>query len=461
MIPSRYHVVRSYWTHTGSLSEPYVLDRRDRTLLPYRGSADARAEWEPAAGRKAIEQSLERFRTRLLGERTPAQAARLAARLCDRDADCARLSAILGRADLTPLRLLLEVTVSGGTTVSLNNAYLAGLSGNAYSARYLVPSGGKTLDSVYFFISSYTGTSLSVNDINIEVRPEASAGAATPSTSTLTDSATKDPASATGWVQATGLTASLTGAARYFVIVGDADGGVTDFAVCQSRSVWGDAGTATQQAARFLSATTTSGWASGNNIGAGTYPQLVLTFADGTSTGNPLSTATAPSSSTQQRGLYIDPTALGASLPVFGMLWTAANGSVSGMKVFSGSTLPNGSADNTSTDILYSGTATRIGCLTSSGTPVNLSPGTAYRLVATYSGSTTGGPQRMDIGTGADANLRAAMPGNGLLYWTQDNGSSAWSGDLNTSLPAVGLLIDGFATTPVGVSRIFQNIGTY
>ena len=450
MTHSRYHVVRSYWCHTGALSAPYVLDRRDRTLLPYRGNADSRQEHESPAAKRASELALERFRRRLLSERTPAQSSRLAARLSDRSADLWGVCAMFDKYDLMTNWLLDGGAVSGAATISLNNNYVAGTSGNAFAARYLAALGGKTLSSLYFFISSYTGTAGSVTDIDVEVRPESSTGSSSPDTSTLTDSATVNPASATGWVKATGLTATLTSLARYFFIVGDANGSGTNFAVCQAR-VSQPTGLS-QQVGRFLTVDTANGWLT-PNARTITYANIVVGFNDGTAFGYPLTIGTVPSSTTHQRGLYIDSTAFPQNVPIFGMMWAAtALTPISGMNIFSGSTAPNGTPFNSSTDTLYNNVGQKFGCLTAGGTPVTLSKGTAYRIVCTYASATTAGPQRSDIGTGADATLRAAMPGDGLLYWTEDDGASSWANDLNTSLPTTGLLLDGWAAASGGGS---------
>jgi hypothetical protein len=154
--------------------------------------------------------------------------------------------------------------------------------------------------------------------------------------------------------------------------------------------------------------------------------------------------ATTPSSNTQQRGLRITTAGLIGNLPIFGVFWANASASVSGFKIFTGTTAPDGTADHTSTDQYYGVAATAgNGFFTSSGTPYTLVAGTAYSIVATYSGATTGGPRRSDIGTGEDATLRLAMPGNGEWYWRQDGGGSTWANDLVGSLPNMALLVDG------------------
>lgn len=83
-----------------------------------------------------------------------------------------------------------------------------------------------------------------------------------------------------------------------------------------------------------------------------------------------------------------------------------------------------------------------MGCMVAGGSTYRLAASTAYSLVATYSGATAGSPRRHDIGTGEDANLRKAMPGNGEFYFRRADGTTDWSGDLVGSIPDMGVLVD-------------------
>lgn len=450
ILPSRYHLVREWHLPTGRVSEPFVLDRHRRSLRPYAGSADARSEWGAVAEARDLDRAVERLRARVLDEPTALRQRRLVDRLVSRDRDMGRLSAFFGTGDMYPLLWLIDLTLSSISTTALNSNYVAGTSGAAMGGRFLTPVGGKTLNSVYFNVGTYTGTASAVNDINLELRPEASAGAATPNTSTLTESKSVDPASATGWIATTGWTSVLTALARNFVIVGDADGSGVNFANLR-RSSTGNlyAVSGNQIPTRFGTFTTTGGWASGNSFTPASI-KMVLGFSDGTAFGDPLTVDTAPASDTNRRGLAISSAGLVASLKIFGMLWTSANANCSGMEISQG-TDPPGTTVDASTEILYSGTATRIGALTNGGAPYELQPGTAYHVVATFGGATSGGPQRMDVGTGEDATLRLAMPGGGRFSYARANGTTDWSNDLAGSLPAISLLVDGqIAASPGG-----------
>ncbi len=260
----RYHLVRNFWLPTQELSAPYVLDRRDLRLRPYLGNGAARAEHGPKRDRIEASAAWERKKAKIAAQPTARQQLRLAERLLARDADMSRLAALFDKNELFPMRLLLEVALGSFTTIAFNNNYVSGTSGNAIAARYLVPVGGKTINSVYFFISSITGTAANVDDINLELRPEASAGAATPATGTLTESKTHNPSSTTGWRAVTGWTSVLTALSRVFFIVGDADGGGTDFATVNAVASLMDSSVSLQSETRFMSARTTGGFNTGN-----------------------------------------------------------------------------------------------------------------------------------------------------------------------------------------------------
>lgn len=449
VLPSRYHLVREWHLPTGRVSEPFVLDRHRKSLRPYTGSADARVEWSERRDASEAVRKLERMRARVLAEPTDLRRLRLADRLISRDRDCARLSAIFGSGDLYPLILLADLAYPS-TTFTLSSAYVAGTSGRACAARYLSPAGGKTLSKVYFNISSYTGTAANVNDITVELRPEASAGAGTPDTATLTESKTVDPASATGWIVTTGWTSALAAMSRKFVIVGDPDGNGTHNAVLRFRATgYTYQTTGAQASLRYTPADTTNGWVSGNAVYSASA-KIVLVFNDGTVFGDPLVVDTAPANDTNRRGLAIASDGLVADLSIFGACWVTSNANISGLEISEGSAAP-GTAVDTSTDLIYNGAALKVGCLTNGGNPYTLSASTAYHIVATFSGNTTAGPQRIDIGTGETAELRAAMPGGGKFSYARANGTTDWSNDLVGSIPNMSLLIDGqTAVTPGG-----------
>lgn len=442
---------------------PYVLDR-DRVgrpgmsaLSPYRSRRDnAVEEWEARDQRRESVRAYRRFqdrlRCRLADEPTVKRQVRLADKLLGRDRDCSRLAAYFDHNEVAPFMLLTDFSASTFAGIALDSAYVAGVSGDAIAMRYVAPVGGKTLSTVYFRVTSYTGTAANVNDLNLEIRAEASAGSVLPNTAATVATATKDPVSATGWITSTGWSAALSAMTRYFVIIGDADGNGTDFATLLLRSTsfpnYGSSNSTLHQSPT----STINGWSSGGNLllSAAT---IVLVFSDGTTMGFPFSAFTAPASDTYRRGLRIAAGGLIANLPVFGMQWAAANANISGMEIYDNANAPGTSPANTSTDLICGAAAIKAGCYTNGGAPVTLAVGTDYRIVATFSGATTAGPQRVDIGTGEDATLRSAMPGGGNFYYTRANDTTDWSNDLVGSLPAAGLMVDGQVAAAGGMLR--------
>lgn len=442
----RYHNVREWWMPTGGLSAPFLLDRIKGQLLPYQGNADARAEWgehqEAEQAQRDLSLSHNRWQREIADAKRRQDRQRLADKFLRQGADLQSLAAIVGRNDLQTMWIAGEGFVgSSQTTLALSNNYTIGSAGNAMSGRLQVHQ-TRTLNEVYYHITGFTGTAANVNDINIEVRPEASAGAITPHTSTLTDSGTSDPASTTGWIKKTGFTAALTATGRYFVIVGDADGSGTDFAtlLAQCTTAYG---ADPSRPNKLGSVRTTGGFASGNTAATSAQASLVLKFADGTVTGNPLTAATAPANDTNRRGLRMTASFLTAAIDIFGVTWSAGSGNISGFEIWTGTTGPSGTADHVSTDILYvPGGTGRNGAMVAAGANYRLAALTAYSIVATFSGATAAGPQRQDIGTGEDATLRLAMFGGGELYYRRANGTSDWSNDLVGSIPTMGVLVD-------------------
>lgn len=451
---NRYHLVRHWWLPTGSISEPFVLDRREMKLRPYKGNMTSRLEW---ASKEATQEALRKWNR--IKQAPVALRQRLAERLLLRDADCSRIAALFTQADLYTLGLFAGVPLGTANTVALDSAYVAGTSGDATAVRYH-PGVTRTLNSIYFFISSYTGTAANVNDLNLELRNQASAGSTTPDTTATIATAVKDPVSATGWIASTGWSNILSAFTPYFVVIGDTDGDGASYATISYRVPYFESYLSATginvNISRFSSFITTAGWVSGNSNSSTTIGAFVLAFSDGTSFGCPFSATGVPASNTNQRGLRITTNGLITDLPIYGVIWGTSASQMSGFKIFVGDAAPDSTADHISTNLLYNtASATGAGCLLSAGSIYTLLSGTAYSIVATYSGATNGGPRRADIGTGEDATLRKAMPGAGEFYWRQDDGGSTWANDLIGSIPAMGLLIDGQIAPSGGGVNVF------
>jgi hypothetical protein len=319
------------------------------------------------------------------------------------------------------------------STLALDSAYTNGSAGDAIAALTMMPA-SLTLNNVYFFITGYTGTAANVNDINVEICTQ---GSGKPN-STPAATGSVDPASATGWIKTTGFTQAMTVDTPYWTVVGDADGGGTDYATVL-RNV-----TATQEGrSRTAAFQTTDGWAT---VVTGTTAQsgVVLNFSNSTSIGWPITANAAPSNNTNRRGWNLS-AGLTDTIKFYGMLLGSGNSltSSSGLEVWADDAGPSGSADGSTTTRMQTSVAgaTTTGYVFAPSTGYTLLESTPYRIVFTFSGNSTSVGRRQ-IGTGADAGLRAAIWGGGNHYWAQANGTTDWSNDNISEYPQAMLLFE-------------------
>lgn len=336
-------------------------------------------------------------------------------------------------------------------TTALDSAYVYNTSGDAIGSRYPMQS-AKTFSEIYFFVSSYTGTAGNVNDIDVEIRNDSSdkPGA------TLHDTITKDPASATGWVQVTGFTFPGSASTVYWIILADPDGNGTDFA-----TLGRNASNSTDPTAgnRIWAAAVTNGFNTAPTF-SGIVPSLVVVFSDGTVIGNPFTAVAASSSTQNRRGLFVS-NGFTESLKVYGMTTNAGSASITSVSIYAGSDLPNDATFGSFSALIQQTTAARRGAV---GPPVTLAKETPYRFVDVYSGNSTT-PSKMNIGTGVNATLRAAMLGAGSWYWAEQGNSAAntWANDDTSAWPNAAVLVDdqvaGGSSSGAGpFSRIFTGM---
>lgn len=326
---------------------------------------------------------------------------------------------------------------AGQTTLALDSAYTYNSAGDAVASR-LIRRTAATLTSAYVFITAYTGTAANVNDLNFEFRDN---GTTKPG-STLHASATVDPASATGWIAFSGLSYAAAAGVYFYAIVGDADGNGTDFATAlnQTNSMGNGTALAFDFHAVVGAYRTTGGWASGIT-GAGAVGVLATGWSDGSTIGNVFTAVGNSTGSTNQKGLRIGD--LSAPVRCFGMMASATNPNMSGLNVWRGDTGPAGApeAGYSSTTVMYTHNTTgneQRGYIFATPPVLHRGP---WRLVFTYSASSNL-PNRAQIGTGADAVLRAAMFGGGTWYWAEANGTTDWSNDNTSSFPNVSVLLE-------------------
>lgn len=325
-----------------------------------------------------------------------------------------------------------EVNALTQTTLALNSAYTYSTQGNAIACR-INPFGDLTLNNVYYYITAFAGTQANINDINIELRNHATNLPGT----TLHASATDDPslASIPTWRNVSGFSFAISADTIVWGIVADADGGVTDFiTVLRNNNV-----PVTLKDDYLLPGfQTTGGWstaATAANQPAG----MVLRFSNGQSVGSPFTAFTNTTSSTNQRGFFID--GLVADLSIRGLFWTSSLANSSQINLWTGSGAgPGGSPTQSGTSRVLSQAANPVVSGRAFTVGQTLLANTIYRLVLAFSSAVTVG--RWQIGVGADANLRAAMLGGGGLYYTEANGTTDWSNESTSEFPPFGILVE-------------------
>lgn len=324
----------------------------------------------------------------------------------------------------------------GVATFSLNSGYTAGSAGAAASGRMFL-SVAKTISAIYFWINSFTGTASNVNDLNVEVRTESSTFRIPNTTAGgLLDSGVVNPASATGWTKVTLAGTALAAGSLSHLIVGDADGGATDFAVVSVGSTVTEATQAPTQGL-YLSVSTTNGW------GAITTQQrlahIVALFSDGTARGDVFTTKVSPAVNTNRKGLYIG--GVTAPLKIFGFAQGQSLNGNHSLELYDASTNPGGTVLATGT--VSFGNSSEYGYWL---TPYTLAKNTAYRIVLKASSGNVLGPgsrQHGALGTGAsNADLNGGMLGGGAWYYAEANGTTNWSNDNVNIFPDCQLLIE-------------------
>jgi hypothetical protein len=326
------------------------------------------------------------------------------------------------------------------TTLALDSAYTHASAGDAIARRLHFPV-AETLSAVYYFVTAYTGTAANVNDLTLELRNNSTTTG--PST-TLHEGMSHDPGATTGWRSSTGWSFAMSADTSYWLVLGDADGGGTDYAtVLRNMSGYG----LPDEAASASAWQTTDGWASVRTAAAAPS-NLVMLFSSGRVSGNPMTSSAATASSQNRRGWrFVAP----ASIKLLGMVVKAgaavALTTRTSIELWTGTDGPSGSPTATGTVEVkdYTSLADQaFGYVF--GTPPTLTQGTAYRLVFTYGANSTS-PSKMSIGTGADATLRSAMLGGGTWYFAGANSTTDWSNDDESAQPlALDLLVEDFVT---------------
>lgn len=317
------------------------------------------------------------------------------------------------------------------TTVALNSTYTFGSAGAASGGRWRLPV-AKTLNNLYFYVVSYTGTAANVSSLLVELRNDSSNAPG----STVHANQTKDPASATGWINCSGLSYAASADTTYWLSVAEDSYNGTDSATVLTRmSNVAEGIDGLYNYSRFGATDTANGWST-TTMRANTM-SMVATFSDGTSIGDPFSAAGTAANNTERRGFYIG--GFTETIKILGMIPGAGSNNISALELYDSVTAPGGSVLATGNTQTLGTTHLVSGFLFE--TPPTAAKATVYRLVFTYSAAATSSPRKITIGTGADANLRAAMLGGGNFYWAQANGTTNWNNDDNTGFPQADMIL--------------------
>jgi hypothetical protein len=322
-----------------------------------------------------------------------------------------------------------QQAASATSTQNLSNTYTFGSAGNTGGGRFRL-SAAKTLTAIYFNISAYGGTPANVTDVLVELRNDTSNKPG----STVHATASPNPNSATGWISSGAISFAASAATTYWAVIAKGtSGGATDFATMVLRLTAG-VNSLIDFIGDKMAADSTNGWST-TSIRAN---PASICLTDGTVTiGNPFISTANATSSTNRKGLLIS--GLTEQLKIMGMISASSSANFSGIELWSGSGGPSGSPDATGTNQFLDGSSIQPGYFFS--TPQTLAKSTQYRLVLTCSAAATA-PRKQQIGTGANADLRAAMQGGGSWYWTEANATTDWSNDDTNSWPQVAVIIE-------------------
>lgn len=325
------------------------------------------------------------------------------------------------------------IMVAGGASVTsatqpLNSAYTYGSAGAAMFTTFQARESANLTD-FWIRVSSYTGTWGSTDGkIKVEIR-EGLNGTGIPGT-TLTASfdVTLD-GSTTGWIKKSGLSISLTAGKIYCIVIGDPDGGGTNYVTVVAG--YGSSLVVVPMVSDSAVRTTTNGF---STAASGGTPAMCYVAKIGSQLicGSGYDTRATTASSTNERGLRFQVpekcTLIGVRWPTDG---AAAFGSHA-FKLYSGSTNPGGSTVKTWASVastLASGTTPLPSTyMFPSADWVDLDAGTTYRMVFDPASNQTV-PRKSTVGGSPDADVKAALGGgNGQWYWTEESGG-AWSDD--------------------------------
>lgn len=299
------------------------------------------------------------------------------------------------------------------TSLTLNTAYVFGVSGTAVLNRFVAAVTAQLTD-VYFFVTSIAGATA---QIRVELRNMGATGTTVGSTLHAVQTVSQ-PAGINQWVRCTFSTPfTVIKNVPYFLVIGVTNGsGAVSIGVLRTGSFGSGVlpSISIKIDAPFTSANGGTAITAQNGP-----PPIIKKFADGSVMGSPYNTNPVTSASTtREHGLKIINLSGPLTVGGFGSSGTASG--MNGLKIYKGDVAP-GSVP----DMQITITQPFIGMYRFD--PYTFQPNTIYRLVFTYS-SAAGVPQYIpitDYATFADVQL-ARMYG-GAIIETIEDGVGGWS----------------------------------
>lgn len=320
---------------------------------------------------------------------------------------------------------------SSAGTFALNTAYTYGTAGHRAVCISIIALRSEAITSVYVYCTAIWGTG---GTVNVELRNAASL-TAPGSTLHASQSGVAVPG-ANKWIKCTFSSPyTVTAGTCYFLVIGNSDADPTN----QYPTIATGGGPYTDGV--FLrSRTSTDGAITTSLVGTGV--PCVIRYTTGAEGQPYTATATGYTSNTRERGFKITPP-VGMAV---GEIEYPSSTSITGMKIYADGTAPGGAT-------LGSITWSQATALANPTPLTELTAGSTYRLVFTYSAAATS-PTYMVIGDYAShADVQACVVGYGWLSGTIDNGAGGWTDTLDV-MPNVQLALLHIAEPVSGGSVI-------
>lgn len=328
-----------------------------------------------------------------------------------------------------------EPASAADTTFPLSAAYTYASAGAAYYAIFANQEAA-TLTDFWVKVSSYSGTWGSTDGvINVQIR-EGNNGNSVPGTNLAGSFTVTLDGVTTGWIKTTGLSVSLSAGKFYSIVIGDADGGGTNFVTMVSRC--GNTAAAANAVGQTVT-TTANGY---STAGTATTGQLAAVWKVGSILygGNGYTAIATIVSSTAERGMRFmteeDCTLVGASMGQDGGI------------LFSGHTInlyPDSSAPGGTKLMSLTCPTTAVGGASSpivnllpfpSASRVDLTANTWYRFVLKpVIAATT--PRKITMSGSPDSDVINTFMPFGNAHWIQDV-SGSWDDSQTSSMSNFG-----------------------